>query len=77
MSALVNQTLSGEHVDTLVRDIEEAGDTLAKTGRPRVGTEEFQPTPQILRGLARGPDLRRTSSSHGSTSSTGPVSLSR
>ena len=55
MRALVNQTLSREHVDTLVRDIEETGDTLAKTGSPRVGTKEFQPTPQILRGACQRP----------------------
>ena len=32
MRALVKETLSREHVDTLARDIEEACDTLAKKG---------------------------------------------
>ena len=36
----------------------------------------LQPTPQILRGLARGPNLRPTSLCHRSTSSTARFSLS-
>jgi glutamate decarboxylase len=32
MRALVKQTMSREHVDTLARDIAEACDTLAKKG---------------------------------------------
>ena len=58
MRALVKETLSREHVDTLASDIEEACNTLAKKGGAhRVGADEDRHRPRSLSALPPPTDL--------------------